>query len=138
MTRRLRPLIRPVLLAGLLAGSAAALAQAPAPAAQQAPKAAKAQREIDQLITALGGSGCQFQRNGSWYPASEAQSHLRRKYDYLRKRDLVASAEQFIERAGSASSMSGKPYQVRCPGQPVVTSSTWLTTRLAAIRHATP
>lgn len=97
--------------------------------------AAQAQREIDQLITALGSSGCQFQRNGSWYPASEAQSHLRRKYDWLRKREMVASAEQFIERAGSASSVSGKPYQVRCPGQPVATSAAWLTARLATIRH---
>jgi len=102
----------------------------------QAPLPAKAQQEIEQLITAMGSSGCQFQRNGSWYPASEAQSHLRRKYDYLRKRDMVATAEQFIERAGSQSSMSGKAYQVRCPGQPAVPSSTWLTRRLAAIRHA--
>ncbi|HEY5851052.1 MAG TPA: DUF5329 domain-containing protein [Lysobacter sp.] len=117
------------ILAGLLLTFAVA-AQAPAPATSE--------REIEQLITALGSSGCQFQRNGSWYPASEAQSHLRRKYDYLRKRDLVASAEQFIERAGTQSSMSGKAYQVRCPGQPAVASSTWLTTRLAAIRHAPP
>ena len=98
----------------------------------------KAQREIEQLIIALGSSGCQFQRNGNWYPASEAQSHLRRKYEWLRKRDMVDSAEQFIARAGSESSMTGKPYQVRCPGQPTATSSAWLSARLAAIRHATP
>ncbi|HEY5804158.1 MAG TPA: DUF5329 domain-containing protein [Lysobacter sp.] len=126
MNRLARPT---AILAGLLLTCAVA-AQAPLPV--------KSEREIDQLITALGSSGCQFQRNGSWYPASQAQSHLRRKYDYLRKRDLVASAEQFIERAGTQSSLSNKAYQVRCPGQPAVPSSTWLTTRLAAIRHASP
>ncbi|HZX78043.1 DUF5329 domain-containing protein [Lysobacter sp.] len=98
----------------------------------------QAQREIEQLIQALGASGCHFQRNGKWYPAADAQAHLRRKYDYLRKRDLVASAEQFIERAGTESSMSGKPYQVRCAGQAAVSSADWLRARLSAIRHARP
>ena len=98
----------------------------------------QAQREIEQLIHALGASGCQFQRNGKWYPAADAQAHLRRKYDYLRKRDLVASAEQFIERAGTESSMSGKPYLVRCPGRAAVSSADWLGARLSAIRHAKP
>ena len=98
----------------------------------------QAQREIEQLIQALGASGCQFQRNGKWYPAADAQAHLRRKYDYLRKRDLVANAEQFIERAGTGSSVSGKPYQVRCAGQAAVSSADWLSARLSAIRHARP
>ena len=118
------------LLAGaMLAGRAASAAAAPPP---------QAQREIEQLIDALGRSGCDFQRNGSWYPASEAQAHLRRKYDYLRKRDLVATAEQFIERAGTQSSMSGKAYAVRCPGQGTVPSAQWLGAKLSQFRHATP
>lgn len=105
--------------------------------AQAAPPA-KAQREIEQLIGALGASGCEFQRNGTWHPAGEAQAHLRRKYDYLVRRDLVASAEQFIERAGTKSSMSGKAYAVRCPGKAPVSSAAWLGARLSAIRHAAP
>lgn len=96
---------------------------------------AQAEREIDRLITALSQSGCQFQRNGSWYDASDAQAHLRKKYAWLVKRDMVDSAEQFIERAGSQSSISGKPYQVRCGGRPAVTSASWLNTRLAEIRR---
>ena len=96
------------------------------------------QREIDQLIDALGHSGCEFQRNGTWYPAGEAQKHLRRKYDYLRKRDLVATTEQFIERAGTQSTMSGKAYSVRCPGQAAVPSAQWLGAKLSALRHARP
>jgi hypothetical protein len=110
------------------------LAAAAVPALAAPP--AQAQREIDRLITALGQSGCQFQRNGSWYDASAAQAHLRKKYDWLVKRDMVASAEQFIERAGSQSSISGKPYQVRCAGRPAVTSASWLNARLAEIRRA--
>ncbi len=118
-----------------LAGFGLAFGMA-APAFAEPP--AQAPREIAQLIDALGRSGCQFQRNGTWYSPSEAQAHLRRKYEYLRKRDLVATAEQFIERAGTQSSMSGKPYAVRCPGQAAVPSAQWLGARLSTIRHATP
>ena len=123
-----------ILQSGLL--SLLLLCAAVIPARAEPPP--QAQREIEQLIQALGASGCQFQRNGKWYPAADAQAHLRRKYDYLRKRDLVASAEQFIERAGTESSMSGKPYQVRCAGQAAVSSADWLRARLSAIRHARP
>lgn len=95
----------------------------------------RAAREIDQLIAALGASGCEFQRNGRWYDAAKAQAHLRKKYEWLRKRDQVASAEQFIERAGSQSSLSGRAYQVRCAGRAPVASSAWLRARLAMLRR---
>ncbi len=36
-----------------------------------------------------------FQRNGSWYDGGDARAHLQRKYDYLLKKDMVDSAEQF-------------------------------------------
>jgi hypothetical protein len=93
-------------------------------------------REIEGLITALGASGCDFQRNGSWYPSKKAEQHLRRKYDYLRERDKVATAEQFIAIAATRSSMSGRAYSVRCPGAPVVDSAAWLQARLREIRRA--
>jgi hypothetical protein len=95
-------------------------------------------REIEQLIASLGSSGCDFQRNGSWYPAKKAEEHLRRKYEWLRERNLAATAEQFIERAGTKSSMSGRAYQVRCPGQPVVVSAQWLRARLQEMRNHAP
>ncbi|UHQ21671.1 DUF5329 domain-containing protein [Lysobacter sp. 5GHs7-4] len=94
----------------------------------------QAEREIEQLIATLGRSGCQFQRNGSWYDAAQAQAHLRKKYAYLRKRDMVASAEQFIERAGSESSMSGRAYQIRCGAAAAMPSAAWLRARLNEIR----
>lgn len=95
-------------------------------------------REIDQLMTALGTSRCEFQRNGHWHDSAQAQAHLRKKYAWLRKRDLVDSAEQFIELAGSKSSLSGRAYQVRCPGQPVMASADWLRARLAQLRRTAP
>ena len=105
------------------------------PAASAPPAPA---REIEQLIVSLGSSGCDFQRNGSWYPAKKAEEHLRRKYEWLRERNLAATAEQFIERAGTKSSMSGRAYQVRCPRQPVVASAQWLRARLQEMRNHDP
>lgn len=116
-------------------GAASVLALAAMGAASQAAPPPRAAGEIEGLIAALGASGCQFQRNGRWYAAAEAQSHLRRKYDWLVKRDLVASAEQFIERAGSGSSLSGQAYRVRCQGQPMLSSAAWLTAKLAELRR---
>lgn len=93
-----------------------------------------ARSEIAALIAALGTSGCEFQRNGTWYDAVTARAHLQRKYDYLRKRDLAPTAERFIERAASRSSISGQPYRVRCPGRAEQPSADWFLQRLRAIR----
>ena len=98
-----------------------------------APPAA-ARQEIAHLIGYLTASGCSFQRNGSWHDAAQAAKHLQRKYDYLLKRDLVASSEDFIARAASESSLSGKPYQVRCGGTAPVASAAWLKAELAKYR----
>ena len=96
-----------ILITTLLIVSRLALAESPSPATN---------REIDQLFAALQGSGCEFSRNGSWYDAQKATEHLHRKYDYLLKKGLVTTTESFIERAASESSLSGKPYHVRCGG----------------------
>ncbi|WP_305805204.1 DUF5329 domain-containing protein [Stenotrophomonas sp. YIM B06876] len=103
--------------------------------ASNAAAGAVAQREITGLISALESSHCRFQRNGRWYDGTAARAHLQRKYDYLAKRDLVDSAEQFIERAASRSSMSGQPYRVACPGQPEQEASRWFGEQLRALRQ---
>ncbi len=77
-----------------------------------------APREIAGLFARLEQSNCQFNRNGSWYDAKQASDHLRQKYDYLVRRHLVTNAESFIDLAASKSSMSGKPYLVRCADSP--------------------
>jgi len=93
-----------------------------------------ARGEIVSLLSRLGASNCELKRNGSWHTASEAQTHLRRKLDYLVDKEAVASAEQFIERAATKSSRSGKPYQVRCRKRAPVASSQWLRTELKVLR----
>ena len=93
-----------------------------------------ARGEIEGLLSRLAASGCQFKRNGSWHTAVEAQAHLRRKLDYLENKGAVASTEQFIERAATQSSISGKPYQVQCSNHAPVQSSQWLHTELQDLR----
>lgn len=100
-----------------------------------APVAPQVRSEIDGLLVALQTSGCEFNRNGSWYKAPKAKSHLLRKLDYLERHDAVQTTEQFIELAASQSSMSGKPYLVKCSGGTPVESKTWLNTRLKTIRN---
>jgi hypothetical protein len=91
--------------------------------------------EILALLDDLGRSGCRFNRNGTWYGSAEAEKHLKRKFDYLADKALIESTERFIERGASRSSMSGKDYRVECPGQESVSSASWLTDRLRALRE---
>jgi len=110
---------------------AAALLASPSVFAQQD---ARARDEIGHLLSYLGQSGCQFNRNGSWYDAAAARDHLREKYDYLQKRDLAPTAQAFIERAAAKSSMSGQAYQVRCGNGQPVPSARWLGAELERYR----
>ena len=99
-----------------------------------APTAAPVRAEIDALLASLQSSGCQFNRNGSWYSAEQAKQHLLGKLDYIERKTTVRSAEQFIELAASKSSYSGKPYQVKCGHAATVESKQWLTSQLAYLR----
>ena len=94
----------------------------------------RVQAEIAHLLDYVATPGCQFNRNGSWHDGAEARRHLRKKYDYLVKRDLVANAESFIQHAATASSMSGKDYLVRCGGGKAVASAAYLKEALARFR----
>jgi len=113
------------LIAILLTVSGLAFAKGPSPATSH---------EIDHLFAALQGSGCEFSRNGSWYDAQKATEHLHRKYDYLLRKGLVTTAESFIERAATESSLSGKPYLVRCGGAQPVPSKSWFNDKLEDLR----
>lgn len=115
--------IFPWIVAGLIAPTISLAAPSP-----------KARQEIDALIAALSVSKCEFQRNGRWHDAADARSHLQRKYDYLLKKNLADTAEQFIERAASESSMSGREYRVRCPGQAEQSSASWFQAQLRRLR----
>lgn len=91
-------------------------------------------QEIAHLLGYISASACQFNRNGHWYGPTEAKAHLEQKYEYLLKRGLVGSAEDFIARAASESSMSGRPYQVKCGSQAAVPAGPWLREELARYR----
>ncbi|HSW24558.1 MAG TPA: DUF5329 family protein, partial [Burkholderiaceae bacterium] len=58
-----------------------------------------AQKEITQLLDRIEASNCSFNRNGNWYPAAEARKHLQMKLDYMVKRNMLGSAEEFISKA---------------------------------------
>jgi len=110
----------------LLTAGASSWAAAPS-------KAARA--EIQQLLAFVANSGCQFNRNGTWYPAPEASAHLADKERYLAERGQITSAEDFIAKAATKSSMTGKPYTVRCGSEPVIASDEWLTAELRRFRQ---
>ncbi len=101
------------------------------PPTASAALSANAQEEITYLLGFVESSGCEFYRNGSWHDPSSARAHLRDKYEYLAARDRVQTAEDFIERAATKSSLTGRPYQVRCGGGTVVMSNQWLRDALA-------
>lgn len=117
---------------GILVALLAFAAAAPAHAGDMVSKQSQMDAEVNALLVEMRASGCRFNRNGSWYEAADASEHLNKKYDYLRSR--LSSTEQFIEKGGSTSSMSGKAYQVQCGAAKAVTSGEWLTGKLVELR----
>lgn len=110
------------------------LALATLSAARAAPPQT-AQVEINYLLALIGASGCDFYRNGVWYDSQRAAEHLRSKYDFLVERDQIRTAEDFIEKAATSSSMSGEQYLIRCGGAAPVTTHQWMLEALAHYRE---
>lgn len=136
----------------LLAATATVQARpiAPAPPAAPAPATASVparpallpalteSQKIDALIASVEHlPGAVFIRNGSEYDATKAAAHLRMKRDYAGKR--IKTAEQFIEKLATESSMTGKPYKIRFADGRTVDSAVYFheqLRRLEAGRHA--
>jgi hypothetical protein len=89
--------------------------------------------EIDHLLGAIGKSECIFIRNGTHHSAEKAEEHLRMKYK--RGRRYATSAEEFIERLASKSSMTRKLYMMDCPDVEAEPAGDWLTRRLEEFRR---
>ena len=89
--------------------------------------------EIDYLLDTVGESRCVFIRNGKEHAASAARDHLRTKRK--RGRRHFDSADEFIERLASRSSLSGKDYMIRC-GDELVTANAWFTAALERYRES--
>lgn len=101
-------------------------------AAQEQFAEVRTKAEIDYLIERVRGSPCIFLRNGDPYDGAEAAAHIVDKYDYFR--DEIKTAEDFIDRAASRSLLSGRPYQITCPGAATIHTRDWLRAALAAYR----
>ncbi|MFL6621804.1 MAG: DUF5329 family protein [Sulfurifustaceae bacterium] len=95
---------------------------------------ASTRAEIAYLLDTLDRSDCRFARNGTWYDAHAARKHLERKYEYLLKKQWITTTEDFIVRAGSASSTSGEAYRVQCGAAPAIPSRRWLEEELRRYR----
>jgi hypothetical protein len=93
-----------------------------------------AQGEIDFLLQYIEVSGCEFYRNGTWHDSVRARAHLSAKYDYLAARNSIKTAEDFIDKAATKSSLSGRAYEVRCGACTTATTSEWLKAVLARYR----
>lgn len=103
--------------------------------AQAAEMSTASRAEVEALLNHLSNSGCQFNRNGTWYSAQEAKVHLGKKLDYVVEKKLATTAEQFIDTAASKSSMSGKSYQVKCGNEAAQDSALWLQAALKEMRN---
>lgn len=120
---------RALMLAGSLSLATALSCASAAPTAAPAAPA-----EIMHLLDYLGASGCRFLRAGTWHDAKAARAHLATKYEYLRKRNMVDTADQFIDRVASASSVTGAAYDVRCGAAAAMPSADWLRAELRRLR----
>ena len=89
--------------------------------------------QIAHLLAFIRASPCTFIRNGDSYDGPAAADHVRDKYEYYR--DDIKSAEDFIDLAASRSALSGRAYQVRCPGSDLQPARDWLLGELASYRN---
>ena len=120
--------------AALLATLGLAIYAAIAPSVQAAVPA-DARIEIVELLRRIGTSGCEFRRNGFGYDSRRAAQHLQFKFDALAARDAIRSAEEFIDKAATRSSLTGLAYEVRCAGTAAVPSGQWLHEQLSQMRR---
>jgi len=114
------PLFHAAVLGVLLTPSVSLAARHAAPA-----------EEIEHLLVSIEQSGCTFLRNGTEHSAAEARAHIERKYAHVR--DRVKTAEEWIKHAAARSSLSGRPYRVRCSSTEM-SSADWLRAELEKFR----
>jgi hypothetical protein len=86
-------------------------------------------RKIEYLIATIEAlPNAQFIRNGTAYDARSAANHLRLKLQQAGSH--VVTAEDFIRKCASVSSVSGSPYQIRFSDGSTVTSEAFLRQKL--------
>lgn len=87
--------------------------------------------EIEYLLSFIAASDCVFIRNGTEHPPKEASEHLEMKYNHVKKR--IKTADVFIKKIASKSSITRRKYQVHCRGEQFPTEQ-WLERALASYR----
>jgi len=90
------------------------------------------QAEIEYLLTFVAESNCIFIRNGKEHQAKEASAHLAMKYNHVKKR--IKTAEIFIDKIASQSSLTRRAYTIRCEGRQQIPAQQWLQKALEAHR----
>jgi len=90
--------------------------------------------DIQYLLSFIRSSDCVFIRNGDEHPSKEASEHLEMKYNHVKKR--IHTAEDFIDKIASKSSLSRKQYTVQC-GEVLLPTKQWLEEALKSHRTTT-
>jgi hypothetical protein len=97
-------------------------------------KPATEKQKIEALIKHVEGlKDAVFVRNGSEYSAKNAAKFLRGKWDS--NKEKIKTAKDFIEKAASESSTSGKPYLIRFKDGKETKSGVYLTTELKKLER---
>ncbi len=93
------------------------------------------QAKIDFLLDEIDTVEGVFIRNNTEYPPGKAVEHLKMKMEKAMQSWFAPdkdkwTAETFIEKIASKSSMSGKPYKIRFKTGETVNAGEWLHKRL--------
>jgi hypothetical protein len=88
--------------------------------------------EVEHLINYLAESDCRMLRNGKSHAGKDGASHVRSKYAHFRSE--ISNTEDFIRYSATKSTISGRYYEVHCPGEAPVRSKDWLLEELKAYR----
>ena len=91
------------------------------------------QNEIDHLLKFVENTDCQYERNNTLHSGKDAAEHIKKKYDYFKKK--IDSTEKFIELSATKSTMSGKFYMILCKGNSKIRSQDWLLQELKQYRN---
>lgn len=95
--------------------------------------AATMDNEIAFLLSAVDNDSCTFVRNDISYSNREFQQHLRSKLEV--NDELINSAEDFIVKIATRSSLSESPYVALCEGELQIMKD-WLTELLESYRRS--
>ena len=102
--------------------------------AEPSPSKKDLDRAMAYLLKYVEQSRCTFIRNGKEHAPEEAVAHIKRKYEYYKKK--IKTAEDFIRLTATKSMISGKPYFIKTEEGETVPSQEWFLNALNQYRKA--